>query len=287
MSGETTRGGRRHVGRTVRKEVRIDASPEAVYDAWAKPDEIARWFVDQAEGEMSAGATVTWIWEAFGYRIPIEVYEAERGEYLAFGGEPPGRPPALQEVVIAREGGATVLRLVNSGFLEGPDWDEELAGVDSGWELALATLARYLERHRGRDRAHRLEMRPVEGMSYDAVVPLYTTRAGLETWTGGPARLGDEPLARGSSVALDPGAGLALDGEVLAAAPHELLLSWPETDGVLGLKSFKAGPRRAVALDWSSWGGGETSEEVERWMTAAVDRLAAAVAAGALQAADR
>ena len=277
MSGETTRGGRRHVGRAVRKEIRIDASPEAVWDAWAKPEEIARWFVDAAEGEMAAGETVTWIWEAFGYRIPIEVYEAQRGEYLAFGGEPPGRPPALQEVTIAREGGTTVLRLVNSGFLEGPDWDEELAGTDSGWELALATLAHYLERYRGRDRTHRLEMRPVEQAPYDAVVPLYTTRAGLESWVGGAARPGAEPLHRGAPAALDLGDGLTLDGEVLAAAPHELLLSWPETDGVLGLKAFKAGPSRSVALDWSSWGAGDRVAEVERWMTVAVDRLAAEV----------
>lgn len=282
MSDETTRGGtRRHVGRAVRKEIRIDASPEAVWEAWAKPEEIARWFVDAAEGEMAAGETVTWVWEQFGYRLPIEVYEAEPGEYLAFGGRRPEGPPALQEVFIDRQGGSTVLRLVNSGFLEGADWDEELEGVDSGWELALATLARYLERYAGRDRRHHLEMRPGEQFPYEAVVPLYTTRRGLERWIGGEAQPADEPLGRGSSVTLalgGPEGELRLAGEVLAATPHELLLSWPEVDGVLGLKAFRAGPGRSVALDWSSWAENAPASEVESWLAEAADRLAAAVA---------
>lgn len=285
MSDETTRGGtRRHVGRAVRKEIRIDASREAVWEAWAKPEEIARWFVDAAEGEMAPGETVTWIWERFGYRLPIEVYEAERGEYLAFGGRRPEGPPALQEVFVARDGGKTVLRLVNSGFLEGADWDEEIDGVDSGWELALATLARYLERYRGRDRWHLMEMRPVELFPYEAIVPLCTTRQGLEAWIGGTARPSVEPLERGGSVTLDlggdlrgQGGGFRLDGEVLAAAPHEVLLSWPEVEGVLGLKAFRAGPGRAVALDWSSWAGEPPTSEIGSWLAAAADRLAAAV----------
>lgn len=285
MSEEKTpEGTRRHQGRAVRKEIRIDASPEAVWDAWAKPEEIARWFVDAAEGEMAAGATVTWIFESFGYRLPIEVYEAERAKYLAFGGQSPGRPPALQQVVLARDGGATVLRLVNSGFLDGADWDDEFDGVDSGWELALATLRRYLERYPARDRTHRLEMRPVGPASYEAIASLYTTRQGLESWIGGSALPAEEPLGPGSRVKLEPEDGPPLDGEVLAASPRELLLSWPEVEGVLGLKAFRAGPpridpgspaERVVALDWSSWGADDRTTEVERWLTSAVDRLAA------------
>jgi len=282
MSDGTTHGGeRRHVGRAVRKEVRIHASPEAVWDAWAKPEEIARWFVDRAEGEMAPGETVAWIWESFGYRIPVEVYEAVRSEYLAFGGEPPGRPPALQEVFIEPAGGAgggTVLRLVNSGFLDGPDWDEELEGVDSGWELALATLARYLESYAGRDRAHCFEMRPLGQVAYAVVMQLFSTRRGLESWAGGSARLDVEPLRRGTSVNLGLAGGLTLRGEVLAASRREVLLSWPEVDGVLALKAFSAGPECAVALDWSSWGGAERAPEVEAWLAAAADRLAACVA---------
>ena len=270
---------RRHQGRAVEKEIRIDASPEAVWDAWAKPEEIARWFVDRAEGTMAAGTTVTWIFEQFGYRLPIEVYDAVPGEYLAFGGELPGRPPALQEVLIEREGGSTRLRLVNSGFLEGAEWDEELEGTDSGWELALATLKRYLERYPGRDRWQRLVMRPAGDVPYSAVIPLYTTGAGLESWLSSSARLGSEPLAAGDAVRLELGGGLALDGEVIARTSREVLLSWPELEGVLGLKTFRFGDGRAVALSASAWPAPGSSgegrlEAATAELEAAVDRLA-------------
>ena len=119
----TGQGKRKHVGRTVRKEFLIRASPEQVWEAWARPDRISQWFVDGAEGEMRAGETVTWRFEHFHARLPIEVYEAERGRYLAFGGETPSRPAALQEIFIEHEGGLTRLRLANSGFHDGAQWD--------------------------------------------------------------------------------------------------------------------------------------------------------------------
>lgn len=286
MSRERDRGPTpERVGRTVRKEIRIDASPQAVWEAWANPEKIARWFVDRAEGEMEAGATVTWVFEQFDYRLPVEVYEAVPGERLAFGGEAPGRPTALQEVTVRREGGSTVLRLVNSGFLEGDDWDEEMEGVDSGWEMALATLKHWLENHRAGRRDHRLLVRSAGAFAYDDVRQLYTTRHGLESWLAASAELPDGPLVAGARCTLElealdgGGSAPALEGRVLAASDRELLLSWPAIDGVLGLKAFRFGEGRAVALDLNAWPlPAAEGAKVETALSAAVDRLAARVA---------
>lgn len=65
---DTSGAGRRHLGPVVEKEIAIDATPKEVWEAWAEPEGIARWFVDRAEGRMEAEATVTWIFETFGYR---------------------------------------------------------------------------------------------------------------------------------------------------------------------------------------------------------------------------
>ena len=277
-------GERRHVGPVVEKEIGIDATPEDVWDAWAEPEGIARWFVDRAEGRMEAGATVTWIFETFGYRLPIEVYEAVRGRTLVFGGEPPDRPPALQEVHVRQEGGSTLLRLANSGFLEGDE--EGFAGVDSGWEMALATLKHQLERYPGRSRLHHFVMRPAR-FEYEDVVPLFTTAEGLDRWLATGVEVAPAPAEPGSRVTVPASDELpaGLRGEVLARTPWEVLLSWPEQDGVLGLKAFKMGPERAVALDFSSWpekgaeaGVGEAvGEELRTALDRAVERLAAAV----------
>lgn len=243
---------RKHVGRTVREEIVIEATPEQVWNAWAKPDQIARWFVDRAEGDMSRDDTVTWCFDTFQYRIPIEVYEAQPAEKLVFGGEVPGRPPSLQEVIVVQEGGATRLRVANSGFGEGADWDDEFDGVQSGWQMALATLKHWLEGRSDKERAHHIVMRPAE-LEYADMQPLFTTAEGLSRWLTRTAEHESEPLAHGGRVHWTLRDGQPLHGRVLARTERELLVSWEELDGALGLKAFRMGPSRAVALDFSAW----------------------------------
>ncbi len=46
-------------------------------------------------------------------------------------------------------GGKTLVRLVQSGFGDGGDWDDEFHMTDAGWSYFIAHLRWYLERHRG------------------------------------------------------------------------------------------------------------------------------------------
>ena len=48
--------------------------------------------------------------------------------------------------------GATVLRLVHSGFGSGSPWDEEYDGISWGWLKELRSLRHYLEYHHGQSR---------------------------------------------------------------------------------------------------------------------------------------
>ncbi len=271
---------REHVGRTIRAEIAIRATPEQVWDAWAEPDHIARWFVDRAEGSMAKDAVVTWMFDAFQYRIPVQVFEAKRPSFLAFGGDAmQGRPPALQEIAIHRDGAHTILRLANSGFRDDADFDDEYEGVVSGWDMALATLKHWLERFADRERAQRLSIRP-GSFDFAKALELFTTKRGLESWLAVTARLGADPLVQGSRVELDlADGGGRLTGSVLARTSRELLLSWEERDGVLGLKAFVMGPTRAAGLHASAWGAAPAAaEEMAGVVEAASDRLAARLA---------
>lgn len=132
--------------RRVEAELRTSASPDAVWSAWAEPERTAQWFVDRAAGSAQPGDTLVWLWESFGeVRYRVEAAEAPRRLVLASA-----QPPEVLEVTIRREGGQTVLRVVNSGFLDAPEYDDVVAGVRSGWTLALAVLREYLERAFGR-----------------------------------------------------------------------------------------------------------------------------------------
>lgn len=264
---------REHVGRTVRAEIDVHASTSEVYDAWADPEGIARWFVDRAEGVARTGETVTWHFEAMGYELPIPIAEAVPGERIVMAGEAPGRPAFLQEILLEQRGGKTRLRLANSGFREGAEWDDEYEGVASGWEMALATLKHQLERYPGRSRRHLFAMRPA-AFEYADLLPSYTTSDGLEDWLATSTDLSADELASGVELRLDLANGERLTGEVLARTKRELLLEWREREAVLALKAFALPTGRAVALDLSTWAEDAAplpNEELEQ----ALDRLTA------------
>lgn len=191
--------------------IEIAAPPEAVYDAWADPEQLAAWFVDRAEGRAAPGETMTWIFDHFGYRQPVPIVAAERGRRFATGGG-----AYLLEVTLEPKGGATVLRLVNSGF----DDDERGEGVDSGWRMALAQLRHWLERYPGRRRHHTLAMRPYDG-DWAAIAAAYDRRA---------------------------------TGEVLCRTRREVLVARPDLAGVIGWKAWTQGTQQMIGVDASSWG---------------------------------
>ena len=56
-----------------------------------------------------------------------------------------GRPVfATEWLVEARDGGTCVVRLINSGFGSGAEWDAEYDATQSGWRLFLYNLRLYL-----------------------------------------------------------------------------------------------------------------------------------------------
>lgn len=246
---------RKHQGRIVDKEITIRATPAQVYTAFVDARAIARWFVDAAEGVAKPGELMTWIFRDMNFRLPVPILEAQPNSEFVTGADIPGRLPALMEVSIRPvngESGTTRVRLVNSGFADGAQWDEEYQGVDSGWTMALATLKHALEVHPDRDRTHVMAMRPA---TFDParLRALYTTAAGLDAWLGSDARITGDAVHVGAELTLrTPGCG-PLSGRVLADSGREVLLEWREQSAVLGLKTFAAGPARMICLDFSTW----------------------------------
>ena len=118
----------------IRKEVDLDASPDAVWHAIATPEGLATWFMPMP---MDPDSDLVVAWEPE-RRLRIEM--------------PPGPDGATQafEYVIEGRGGTTVLRFVHSGFLGG-DWSDEFESMTSaGWDQYLFTLAQYLRFFAGR-----------------------------------------------------------------------------------------------------------------------------------------
>ena len=261
----------KHRGRRLVVEMRTRATPEEVYAAWAEPDEIARWFVDKARGKAEVGSIFTWIFEKFGYEIPYEVVAAEPGRRFALGGEAPGSGPFLLEVKIEREGGETLVTLVNSGFLDGSEWDEELEGIASGWTNALAALKLSLERYPGRNKTTILAMKKAGDYGYGQLLPYYATGEGLNRGLTTSAEIGEV----GAPCSLRFSSGRTLSGRVLARTAWEVALSWDEIHGMLELKGFRfPGVGKVVGARVLSWDMPADAAALERDLESALEKLA-------------
>jgi uncharacterized protein YndB with AHSA1/START domain len=260
-----------HIGRVIRAEIRTNATPQQAYDAWADPEKIAHWFPDRAEGQAEPGATITWIFDKFKYRIPYEVLIAQPAETFAIRwNPPPGMNPGILEITFSKEGGQTVIRLVNSGFREGAEWNDEFEGIDSGWRMSLALLKHYLDNYFGISRSSFLVMRPAE-FSFEQVVPLHRTAAGLRKWLTNSGGYGEV----GESFSLELREGGKASGRVLAKTNRETTLGWDEIRGVLELKAFSMGPQKMLCVRGCGWGlSAEKAKELEEQMERAVEKLA-------------
>jgi uncharacterized protein YndB with AHSA1/START domain len=246
---------RPHHGRVIDTAIRVDTTPERAWEAWADPQQIANWFVDRAEGTAAPGEVMTWFFDTFNYRLPIPIVEAEPGKTFVTGsGDQPGPQglPYLLEITITQDAGTTVVRLLNSGFSPDAKFDDEFDGVVSGWKMALATMKHWLEQYYGARRTHTLAIEPAT-YTWESLSPLFQTVDGRAGW-------------------LAP--TLSSDAAPLVATGREVLLPWPERDGVLGLKAFRMGPQSVVALDFSSWRGDSTPQaNIGSDLDAALKRL--------------
>jgi uncharacterized protein YndB with AHSA1/START domain len=266
-----------HTGRVIRDEIRIEAPADAVYRAWSDPETISAWFVGRMEGRMEPGETVTWSWadEDPGMRQRVLLADAPR-RFVTEMELPQGA--SVLEVVIEQDGGHSVVRLVQSGFGEGPEWDDEFEGMLSGWMMALGVLKLFVERYLGRQRREILVLGDAP-FDREGIVELQRTEQGLARWL---SRSGSVGRAVGEPVKLVLDDGRTLTGTVLRTTRWETLWSWDEIDGVVEIKAFRAAQWGSkVGVRISSWlGDAAELADVEGCLTTAVERLVEALSEG-------
>ena len=258
--------------RRVEAEATVEATPERVWEAWASPRHIARWFVDEAKGTIGRSRSVTWIWREFGLEVVYEVVEVEPRKRLVLRASmPDGRAHEIETTLVAEDGGRTTIRVVQSGFEPGEEGDEAAEAGRSGWVLALAVMREYVEKHWGEERGGLLLMRPTR-IALTELRRLLRTEAGLSLWLTRAGALREE----GSAVALRLRGGGEITGRVLRVTRDEAAVSWEEVNGVLELKTFPGDRGRTAALRVTCWGDPPASlEREQRALEAALDRLAA------------
>lgn len=133
--------------RKIDLSVEVPGTPEEVWQAIATSPGITSWFIPITVEEREGGQ-VTLEWGDYGTETgKVTAWEPPHRFAYEGGGE---EPLAYEWLVEARDGGTCIVRLVNSGFGEGSDWDGQYDGMSEGWPLFLENLRLQLERFAGR-----------------------------------------------------------------------------------------------------------------------------------------
>lgn len=249
-------------GRVLVKEIAIRAPIDAVWRALSDAEELRRWFPADARVEPGVGGKV---WVSWGpgmeWEQAIDIWEP--GRHLRTSSPmPDGAVPFATDYYIEVRGDTTVLRLVNSGFGEGAEWDDMYFGMDGGWSYFLLNLRHYLERHAGKPRSLAFERRRI-GVS----------RSECFSWllrTLGHA--GPSPA---------PGAGVTIplgeqryDARVALALKDHLAVVIPALDDALLFFELEPGAAPHLGVYLSTYGiGPGPAEDLRKRLARFVDLL--------------
>jgi uncharacterized protein YndB with AHSA1/START domain len=233
------------MSRAIEKEVVIQATPDEVWRALTEADELIRWF--PVDARVTPGASGS-IWLSWGGgtegEAPITAWEP--GRRLQWT-ETRGAVRLAVDFHLEAKGGATVVRLVNSGFGAGPDWDDEFHMTEGGWSYFLQHLRWYLEQHRG-------VCRDLVAFRDALAIPRSEAFARLT----GPSGLASDDslraLSPGDAYRVTTGAGDRLTGTVVASSPPtwQMGLTIAELNGAILLIEIEPHPGGSRAGFWLS-----------------------------------
>ena len=198
--------------RSIELEIEVTGTPEEVWRAIATGPGISSWYVPHVVEEREGGAAMASFGPGPEMQIPGRVAAWDPPNRIVFdsGGADAGM--AFEWLVEARDGGTCIVRLVNSGFGSGADWDDQYDGMTEGWGLFLLNLKLHLEHFSGQSATASLPMAMWSGPREQA-------------WSALADQLGFPPApAVGDRIELRADDGPSMAGTVVDAASWRLAL---------------------------------------------------------------
>lgn len=143
---------------TIEREIRVDASPEIVFEVVSRPEHIKEWWSNDARFEPveAASGELLWYDQDSGESMiaPIQVVEVDPPRRFAFRWCHTGPDLEGQSLLVTFDliptGDGTTIRMTETGFRE-MGWDiavleEQYLDHVAGWDGHLPNLATYVER---------------------------------------------------------------------------------------------------------------------------------------------
>lgn len=132
---------------------RIDIAADTARVWWAltAPAALARWCAPGAAIRPRAGGSFRASVDRIGtIDAHIDVFDPGRRLrliHMAQDGLPTDEATLIDDFLLEADGGATIVRLLGSGFPDDSAWDPYFLRLRTSWERALARLKVYLEKN--------------------------------------------------------------------------------------------------------------------------------------------
>jgi uncharacterized protein YndB with AHSA1/START domain len=250
------------MARTQTHEIVLNGTLEDVWKLLTEAEGLTRWFVPEARVNPGLGGTVFVSWgEGMSGEGKIHLWEPAK----AFGWTESGPAPKLVEFFLEGAGGQTKLRLVQSGFGEGAQFDDEYDAVMGGWRTFLGTMAFGLANHGLNSCEQVAKIAMAAGNRADIVARISTQLGFAEPLSGiavGQAYRAELPvLGTIQGTRLDPDK----EGYYLLT-----LDNWDRSVAALFFEKF--GDQIAVTQQWFLFGAAREKAaalraELARWLT--------------------
>jgi len=135
--------------RQIELEIEVPGTPEEVWRAIATGPGITSWYVPHAVEEAQGGAMSASFGDAPEMQVAGRVAEWDPPNRFVMDGGDPSEGLVFEWLVEARDGGSCVVRLINSGFSQGGEWDDQYDAMHEGWLVFLSNLRLHLQHHAG------------------------------------------------------------------------------------------------------------------------------------------
>ena len=135
--------------RSIELEIEVPGTPEEVWRAIATGPGITSWYVPHTVDEQEGGSASARFGSGPEMEVPGRVAAWDPPHRVVFdGGEGVGGL-AFEWLVEARDGGTCIVRLVNSGFGGGGEWDDHYDAMTEGWKMFMGNLLLHLTHFSG------------------------------------------------------------------------------------------------------------------------------------------
>lgn len=238
--------------RSIELEVEVAGTAEEVWRAVATGPGISSWYVPHTVEERAGGSAMASFGPGPEMQIPGRVAVWEPPRRVCFDGGEGVDGLTFEWTVEPRGDEWCAVRLVNSGFGQGGEWDAQYDGMVEGWKMFMLNL--------------KLHMEHFPGQAASSVLPTAMGAGSLdEVWAALTAALGipSAPDVGAQIEASAPGTP-PLAGTVADAAPRRIAFVLDQPALGTGFVAVESFGEQAGASVWLYLYGAEGAEAAER-----------------------